>query len=185
MKIYHYNSITKLYSHESEARTFQKDKTRFVIPANATSVSPFNFGLKENQCYKFDEASKLWEVTDDFRNFTYYDLESKLMITIMEIGIRPPDNYAPSAPPANIYKPEWNGTEWIETSLLYKNQPVETKSDVDNVTMNLISKLGEDKAKTEKLIAGDNPCPIWDAFVIARQTLIDEGNTFVLENHLV
>lgn len=186
MKIYHYDRNNKVFTYESEARELKKDKGNFAIPAFASKRSPFDYGqLKEKECYLFNEAQHIWEIVPDYRNFTFYDLTDKVMKIITEVNTLPPDEYAPSAPPLNLYKPEWNGNEWIESALLYRGFLAETKAQVDAITTKAIADLGEDRAKTEKLLAGDGPCPIWDAFIAARQVLITEGNTFISENNLV
>jgi hypothetical protein len=188
MKIYHYDRDIKVFTYESEARELKKDKGKFAIPAFASEKSPFDCGiLEDKECYLFNEAVHVWEIVPDYRNFTYYDLTEKVMKVIINVNVLPPKEYATYAPPSSIYKPEWDASkkEWVETALLYKGFPVETKADVDAITNKCISSLGEDKAKTEKLLAGDNPCPIWDTFVATRQILIDEGNAFITANNLV
>ena len=56
---------------------------------------------------------------------------------------------------------------------------------MDAITRQRIIEIGfEEKAKSEKLIAGDNPCPIWDAFVQQRSALLSEGDAFISENNL-
>lgn len=72
----------------------------------------------------------------------------------------------------------------LKTVLTYLGIEVSTKADVDAITRQRIIDLGEEKAKTEKIIAGSGECPIWDTFVIARAAIIQEGDAFIAANNL-
>ncbi|MEN6332247.1 MAG: hypothetical protein ABFD57_09690 [Smithella sp.] len=82
-------------------------------------------------------------------------------------------------------KPFWNGTDFIETALVFQGIEVNSKADVDNITRQRIVALGEEKAKTEKLIAGSGECPIWDAFILARASICQDGDVFIAANNLI
>lgn len=71
-----------------------------------------------------------------------------------------------------------------KTVLTYQGTEVRSKADVDAITKQRIVDLGEEKAKTEKLIAGTGECILWDAFVTSRATIIADGDAFVTANNL-
>jgi len=71
-----------------------------------------------------------------------------------------------------------------DTSLNFLGQKVFTKADVDKITSERIAALGEDRAKTEKLLAGTKACAIWDDFITARTAILKEGDKFITANKL-
>ena len=80
--------------------------------------------------------------------------------------------------------------DWAQMSgqttapLIYCKWKVRTKADVDRITAQQIVALGEAKAKTAKLQAGSNDCPVWDTFVAARAVILQKGNDFISANKL-
>lgn len=78
----------------------------------------------------------------------------------------------------------WNGKNWIETTFLFEGIPVKQKADVDAITAQAIANLGEQKAKTEKLLAGSGECPIWDDFIRTRAVILKQGTDFIVTNKL-
>jgi hypothetical protein len=71
-----------------------------------------------------------------------------------------------------------------DPSLDFGGQRVRTKADVDRITAQRIADLGEDKAKTEKLLAGIDDCPVWDEFIAARAAILQEGENFIAASKL-
>jgi hypothetical protein len=80
--------------------------------------------------------------------------------------------------------------EWLQMqadndpTLDFNGQKVRTKADMDRITAQCIADLGEDKAKTEKLLAGIDDCPVWDEFIAARTAILKEGEDFITANKL-
>jgi len=70
-------------------------------------------------------------------------------------------------------------------NIKYHDIVVKTKEDVDVITSSLIKMLGEDKAKTEKMIAGTKPCESWKMFVKNRKQLLEEGQKFISLHNIV
>ncbi|MEN6624135.1 MAG: hypothetical protein ABFD50_21635 [Smithella sp.] len=130
------------------------------------------------------EDNTAWEVVADYRNSTYYDKDTGKEIVITELGVTIPEGYPIQPPVSGLFNPRWNGSEWIETAIIYQGQKVTCKADVDRITKQKIINLGEEKAKTEKLISGSGECPIWDDFVAARAAILQEGDAFITANNL-
>lgn len=78
----------------------------------------------------------------------------------------------------------WKNNMWVETAIFFNGILVKTKSEVDAITTQRIAALGEDKAKTEKLIAGADACPIWDDFIRTRAVILKQGEDFITANKL-
>jgi hypothetical protein len=83
-----------------------------------------------------------------------------------------------------MLSPRFKGKKWVKTALLYQEVVVQTKADVDKITAQRIADLGEDKAKTGKLLAGTSACQIWDDFISARAAILKEGDDFIATNNL-
>ena len=71
-----------------------------------------------------------------------------------------------------------------DPALDFGEQKVRAKADVDKITAQRIADLGEQKAKTEKLLAGTKACTIWDDFIAARAGILKEGDDFIAANSL-
>lgn len=153
-------------------------KSIYALPANATfKKSP---ETKENEVSVFENGE--WVIKPDFRGQSYYTEDGK-MITIDKIGDTIPSNGITTPLSRGLIKPKYENGEWKETVLLYKGNIVDNKKQVDDITKKLISELDEEKAKTEKLIAGINECPIWDEFIKNREILLSEGKKFIEDNN--
>jgi len=79
---------------------------------------------------------------------------------------------------------KWNGKNWVETGIFFKDVLVKSKAEVDIITAQRIADLGEEKAKTEKILAGLGDCPVWDDFVKTRAVIIKQGDDFITANKL-
>jgi len=154
----------------------------FLLPANATFIEPMEAG--ENEMQVFDEESETWSIVVDHRGTIHYD-EDAVSYEIMELDESVPGTHTTEAPPADLKQPHWTGSEWEEGGLVYHdNGPITTKAQVDAITSTEIDALGEQKAKTLKIVAGDGACPEWDTFIAARDALVAEGDQFIIDNEL-
>jgi hypothetical protein len=84
-----------------------------------------------------------------------------------------------------VSEAEW-AQIWADNdpTLDFGGQKVRIKADVDRITAQRITDLGEQKAQTEKLLAGTEACPIWDDFIAARAVILKEGDDFIAANKL-
>lgn len=185
MKIYNYSEITGEYLGAVEARidpleSAKAGKNIYLIPAFSTTAIPPKAAKNQSSIY----AGGQWSLADDYRGQTYYKKDTGKSTTITELGVVIPSDGILKAPPAGMFLPQWNGKKWIENALLYQEVVVQTKADVDKITARRIADLGEDKAKTEKLLAGIEDCPVWDEFIAARAAIIKEGKDFLVANKL-
>lgn len=176
MKIYHYNLLTKEFTVETEAKKSPLDG-EWLIPSYATTIKPPEVKEKEVACF-IDEK---WEIFEDHRNEIVYDISNGEKGIIRSIG-KLSNNITTQEPPTELKKPVFKKGKWVETAIVYKGIVVENKEDVDRITSSLINGLGEEKAKTEKMIAGNEKCDIWDEFIISRNILLQEGRDFIKEN---
>lgn len=185
--IYIFDNKTKEFIGESKAYidpVATKKNGRETYSCTTTSTFQKPPTIKENEIQIYDFESDSWNIKNDFRGKEYYLPDgSKIIITKIDELI-PED--AILDPPSNslITKPKYENGQWVESGLIYKGREVKTKEDVDNITKSLIINIGEDKAKTEKLIAGNNECEIWNKFLEDRELIIKEGNDFIKENNL-
>ncbi len=81
MKIYNNNSATKELINESEARLSPLEKGVYLIPANATTLTP----LKAKDGFAVVFNGSAWQYIKDERGKTFYD-EKGNEITITELG---------------------------------------------------------------------------------------------------
>jgi len=183
MNIYRYDGTTGEYLGTSEARldpleSQNTGKDVYLIPANATTDAPATAG--ENQAAVYSGGK--WSLVDDYRGQKYWNKDTGAVVTIEDLGAVSTDLV--SIAPDGLFAPKWDGTQWTESALVYNSQVVATKADVDRITAVRIAALGEEKAKTEKLIAGTDACASWDTFVAARAVILQEGETFITANSL-
>ncbi len=183
---YNYDPITFEYIGSSEARLDPKEsemqgKDVYLCPANATHIAPPLVVENEIEVFKDGE----WKIRKDYRKTAVYDTETGDKREIIDIGIVPEDLGVITVPPVNIIKPKYIDGDWVEQALIYDGMIVESKADVDKQTSHRISQtLGEEKAKTEKLIAGAEECPSWDKFIEERSVILAEGEEFISTNNL-
>lgn len=180
MKIYNFNDRTKVFVSESIAQDDPLEIGKYLLPANATFLPPPKTAKNEVAVFN----GKKWEIKHDYRGI-YFDKNTGKIIEIKDIGKYRPDNTIQNAPPKEFVKPKYVDNQWIETALKFKNKVVQNSEDVKQITSRLISRLGEDKAKTEKIIAGNNPCPIWDEFLKKRNELLKECQDFIAQHNLI
>lgn len=184
MQIYHYNGTTGEFLRTSEARrdpleTKKTGSPVYLRPANSTPDAPPTAGEHQATVYR-DGA---WSLVDDYRGQTFWNKNTGEGMIIQDLGALDADLVA-TEPPSGLFQPKWDGSQWVETALVYNGVVVASKADVDQVTRQRIVDLGEEKAKTEKLIAGNEACSIWDTFVAARVVILQEGEDFITANSL-
>lgn len=185
MIVYHYDPKTYELLNTSVAKidpleSAKQGKEVYLLPANATSEEPPT--AAQNQVAR--RSGMTWELVADYRGSIYYNKDNGAKITITELGVTIPDGYPTQAPPMGMFSPQWDGTSWIESAIVYQGQTVASKAEVDEITRLRIACLGEEKAKTEKLVAGSNTCTIWDEFIAARAIILQEGDDFIIANNL-
>ena len=187
--IYMYHYFTKEYvglmrTPVETGISQQQNKLVYYRVGNTTFIAPPQRS-SETEVAVFDIPTLTWSLQKDYRGGSY-ELDGN-KITIDAIGIDYPEGATNIIypPPKTFQKPEYINGEWVDTQLVFHGYNVSTKADVDGITTMLITNLGEDKAKTEKLIAGDGPCPIWDEFVAARALLLQENDDFITANNLI
>jgi hypothetical protein len=171
MNIYHYKEGTNEYTSTSNESS---------VPAFATTIAPPS--ASSNQIPVFLNGA--WSLKADFRNTNYYKKINGEKFTITQIDETIPNDCITLAPSNNLFKPKWNGTQWVENAIIYKNRPVTCKADVDIITRSEIALLDEEKVKTERLKALDASQPppqIWLNFVIARDQIVQEGNELITQ----
>jgi hypothetical protein len=185
--VYNYDRITFEYigpsdaSFDPEVSKIERRK-KYTSPAFSTFTQPPKLKINEVAIYENDDIE--WVIKPDFRGTLYYDTDGKEYF-INKIGEEVPNEFKNiSKPTDNLFKPKYENGKWIETALIFKGFEVKSKKDVDVITSNLIKNCGEEKAKTEKLICGNENCEVWNNFIKERQKIINEGNDFVSKYNL-
>lgn len=184
--IYNFDPETKEFTCESKAyldplETKMAGSNIYTKPAKSTFIKPPK--TKKNQVLVFDEEEEKWIIKKDFRGTEYYDVNGDKHI-ITNIDETVPNDAILEQPTNFITKPKYENGKWIESGLVYNGIEVKTKQDVKDIMRTIITNLGEDKAKTEKLIAGNNKCEVWDEFIKNRAIILKEGNAFIEDNLL-
>ncbi|RLI38355.1 hypothetical protein DRO66_01880 [Candidatus Bathyarchaeota archaeon] len=185
MKVYMYHPDNKGFVREREAQIdpmlSTPDETKYFTYPNTTPVIPPE--APEGKVAVFSEGSEEWILVNDNRGEWFLKSDGREpSVTIYDPGQAAACDRINVAPDLSLYIPVWNESHWEEGALFYGGSRVETVEDVNLVTRNAIRDLGEDKAKTEKIIAGDGVCPIWDDFILARQVILNEGKAFIADN---
>lgn len=180
--IYNYDKITGEYIGSSKApidiiETEKSGKNVYIKTLYSTFTEPPK--TEENEVSIF--IDDIWIITKDFRGVVYYDKTGNKYV-IEKINDTLPDWAILISPPKEFTNPFYDGEKWIDnkppTILKYMGHEVYNALSVDIVTTKLLNGLEEDKAKTEKLLSGDNPCPIWDKFLEKRKEILDQGTEF-------
>ena len=184
MQIYHYSGETGEFLWASEARldpleTKKTGSPVYLRPANSTPDAPSAAGEHQAAVYR-DGA---WSLVNDYRGQKYWNKDTGEEVTIQDLGALDADLVA-TEPTSGLFQPQWDGSQWIETALVYGGAVVASKADVDRVTRQRIVDLGEEKAKTEKILAGTEACAIWETFIAARAVILQEGEDFITANSL-
>jgi hypothetical protein len=185
-KIYSYKVDTHEFLNTTWARLDPKEsqlqeKEIYLCPAGATFIKPP--ASRENEVAIFHVKTEKWIVKPDFRDLTYYDVDG-MITTITEIGAVPPKVKSLIPPAEDIVQPRLVGGKWKETVLKYEDKIINTKADIDSVTEKMIKRAGEAKAKTEKLIAGDKSCKVWDMWLKDRKKILAKGEKFIKKHNL-
>jgi hypothetical protein len=157
----------------------------YMLPANATFKQP---GNPANGRIMVWDGEK-WSSKTDARGSVYFDKAANRKV-IDKLGKRVPKDAITIEPDYSLLKDPVFDTEtqkWVNSELVYLGWKCETKGRVDKQVTKEIAKMGEEKAKTLYLIAlgKGEECPEWDAFLVARQALLDEANAFIIKNNLL
>lgn len=191
MNVYHYKDDTREYIDWSVARESPLEVGKYLCPNNATFTEVIDRPVNKAAIFTPDNDNVtigVWNLIDDFRGTSHYNKSDGVETVITELGVVVPETSVTVAPTEGLYKPQWNGAEWVETALIFKGSLVVTKADVDDITKFLIRDLDEEKVKTEYLESvynGEDAPTSWITFLAARNALIIEGNVFIAENSLV
>lgn len=184
--IYIFDIKTKEFTGESKAyrdpeESKKNNRETYTCSTNSTFQKPPE--VKENEIQVYDFENDSWIIKKDFRGKEYY-LPNGNKIIITNIDELIPEDAILDAPVDTLIEPVYKDGKWKENGVIYRGQLVKTKKDVDSITTSLIRNAGEEKAKTEKLLAGNKKCEIWDEFIEKRKILIEEGNAFIKDNNL-
>ena len=188
--IYNYDKDTgELLSEEIAALDPLETKVRkrnvFLLPAHATFIAPPKPLDGKIPCFDLD--LKKWSMRTDLRGTVYFDLKGEES-QITKLGKRLPKGMPTERPSYDLKDPEWDkkNKSWKESALVFLGHKCETKKRVDKFVTREIAALGEEKAKTLYLIAfgKGEECPEWDAFLDARQALLDEAEQFIIDNNI-
>jgi hypothetical protein len=188
--VYNYDTETFEFTGEQMAdldpeETKLKNRNVFMLPGNATFVEPPV--TVQNKIQVFNTRTQKWAQRSDYRGTAHYSPDGELT-QIREIGRKVPKTHTLKAPPQDKFKePSWDGKKWEEGALIFRGKRILDKARVNRLITKDIAALGEEKIKTAYLIAlgKGEECPEWDAFLIAREALLDEANTFIADNNLV
>jgi hypothetical protein len=144
MKIYHYNSETKEFIGESEAKIDPMATKRigspvYLTPANSTIIQPPK--IEKGKSIIFDNE---WKTIDDHRGEIYYKKDSGQEIEIKELGEEKNELFTPIKYPGNNYK--WNGVDWeldIEKETIEQNKKQKYENNIK-----IINKLEGELSKS-------------------------------------
>jgi hypothetical protein len=187
--VYNYDSETFEFTGEEMAdldpeETKLKGRNIFLLPAHATYIEPPV--QVENKIPVFNPRTQKWAQRSDFRGTVHYDPVGK-QARIEDIGRKIPKTHTLKEPNFDKFKdPLWDGKKWKEGSLIFHDRKANDKKKVNQLITKEIADLGEEKIKTAYLIAlgKGEECPEWDAFLLARQALLDEAEQFITDNNL-
>lgn len=110
MILYNYNPKTGEYINSKPAKLSPLDLEMgyevYLQPAYSTFEEPPQTGDNEVAVYKNNE----WRVMPDYRGTTDYNVDGTSFV-IDTIGVEPQIN---TAPPKELVKPFWDGSQWID-----------------------------------------------------------------------
>lgn len=103
----------------------------YFIPAHSTLISPEGITAGEHEAIIFDVESGAWTTTPDYRDTTWYDIETQEQHNIKELGVTPKDGWTDKAP--SDYQTVWNAEtkEWeisAETREMLIRQAAQAKA---------------------------------------------------------
>jgi len=179
MNIHHYSPETGEYLTTSPARPNPMEPGEFLIPAHTTAIEPP--AAIEGMARVFTGAE--WTLVEDHRGTPIFGKADGQQTSMVAPGPIP-DDYTLAAPPVGLMRPRFENGSWIETAIVFQGREVASKADVDRITRQRIIDLGEEKAKTEKILAGSGPCQFWDDFIAQRVVILQEGDDFIVAHDL-
>ena len=177
-KVYLYNKNNE-YTGVYEAQESPLEPGVFIVPVQHLPIAP---PVTNEHEVAVCENGK-WVVYPDVRGVPMYKKTDGTESRMESYG-PVPDTHVVETPPKDMYNPSWNGTNWVETAIVYHGRKVTSKIEVDEITRLRIINLGEEKVKTEKIIAGSGECPAWDIFITTRSSILREGDEFISANSL-
>jgi len=167
MKIYHYNSETKEFIGESEAKIDPMATKRigspvYLTPANSTIIQPPK--IEKGKSIIFDNE---WKTIDDHRGEIYYKKDSGQEIEIKKLGEESNKSLTPIKCPGNNYK--WNGVDWeldIEKETIEQNKKQKYENNI-TIVNNLESNISKAESFEElKKIVLDISLILKDTYTI-------------------
>ncbi len=184
MQIFHFDRETGEYAGASDAaldplETKLQGRNIFLFPAHSTTVLPPD--LEEGMARVFNGSE--WLQVEDHRGVPMYSKVDGHQNSMIALGPIPED-YTLDAPLPGLIRPRLEDGDWTETAIVFQGREVASKADVDRITRQRIADIGEEKAKTEKILAGSGPCQIWDDFISQRAVILQEGDAFILAHDL-
>ncbi|MCP4074544.1 MAG: hypothetical protein GY742_22920 [Hyphomicrobiales bacterium] len=143
MKVYNYDGITKEYLGVAEAAANPLEAGEFLIPANATQLSPPQADVTEAAVFNSDE----WEIKADYRGTDVWNKATQEKSIINEIG-DVPEAFTTEPPPSAYHK--WSDSEGTYVADTSKKQELlqllKAKIDVETDENILNGFLYEDKS---------------------------------------
>lgn len=108
MKIYHYSAGTREYLGDSMARPDPMDVGSFLVPANATSITPPV--ERAGKARRFNVTSNNWEYVDDNRGSIIWDTVNLGISDVLNVLGGPPTGWT-----LKTYIPlyKWDGSNWV------------------------------------------------------------------------
>jgi hypothetical protein len=187
--VYNYDRETGEFISETMAaldplETKLHKRNIFLLPAHATFVSPPI--TTDGKIAVFNLKLKKWSIKTDLRGAFYFDTNGKESL-ITKIGKRVPTGHITERPSSDMKDPIWDGENWKESDIVFHGHKCDSKALLDHFVTREIAGMDEEKAKTLYLISlgKGGECPEWDAFLDARQTLLDEADAFISKNSLI
>jgi hypothetical protein len=110
---YNYDRKTGEFLNESVLDTDPQDSTRFLIPANCTTIKPIV--TQKGEIPIFNEGS--WTSVKDYRGSKIYNKETTEEQIVTKLGDIP-ENFVLVVPKTVCDK--WNGTQWVTDIAKYK-----------------------------------------------------------------
>ena len=115
MILYNYSPLTYEYIGSCEADIDPIEPDSFLIPAYATDIQPPELSGKDKAIIF---SNGVWTEVVDLRNYTACVVDENNFFTGLynfQLGETPKETELMVEPPdANVYKPKWDGTKWIQ-----------------------------------------------------------------------
>jgi len=110
MEIYHYDPKTLEFLGKTFARKDPLEEGRYLIPANATGITPPQLG--PNETCVFNKSNNSWSKVADYRGQDYYDSSGK-KYAVKKLGETLPEWSIMDPPPEGVNFVYENGA-WIK-----------------------------------------------------------------------